>query len=458
MLKTIEQKVLKFIDENNLIIKGDKVLVAFSGGADSIFLLNFLIKYRRRLGIDLAAFHLNHKLREMDADADENFCKDFCLQNNIEFKSISKDVKFLATQSKKSIEETAREVRYAELLKAAEEFKADKIATAHNSSDNTETVFLNLVKGSGLNGLTGIPIRRENIIRPILCLTSDEIRSYLRSNKILFRFDKSNLNIDYERNFLRNEIIPKLKQKLNPQLEEKITNTSKVIKNFNEFLEKEINSLAKTASTFDGKKLRIDLRKIKLKDTIFATIFFKNLLEKYFEIELSSENIKSLVELMSYQTGKEIHLKKNVTAFRNREDIIIGKERNEKKEVILKRVKIGQKVILEGKEILIEPVSKKNIKFNRSKFVEYISGDLIKGTFEIRKWKAGDRFKPIGMKGTKKLSDFLTDEKVSSNKKDESFVLTNSGKIVWVIGLRIDDRFKITPDTKKILRLTIGGN
>ncbi|MCL4278907.1 MAG: tRNA lysidine(34) synthetase TilS, partial [Ignavibacteriaceae bacterium] len=221
MIKTIEQKALKFIDENHLIDFGDKILVALSGGADSVFLLSFLLKFKKRFRIKLAAFHLNHKLRGKSADDDEKFCKDFCSENNVPFVSVSNEVKANAKKSKLSIEEAARKIRYQELQKAATKLGCNKIATAHNSSDNVETILLNLFKGAGLKGLSGIPVKRENIIRPILSLTSDEIRKYLVQNKIHFRIDESNLKSDYERNFLRNKIIPELKKRLNPQLEEK---------------------------------------------------------------------------------------------------------------------------------------------------------------------------------------------------------------------------------------------
>ena len=259
MNKTTEQKALKFIDENNLIKKGDKILVAFSGGADSVFLLHFLFKYKRRLGIEIAAFHLNHKLRGKSAEKDEKFSVEYCKKNDIKFFSVTRDVKAAAKKKKISFEEAGREIRYNELNKTARKLKATKIATAHNSSDNIETILLNLVKGTGIKGLMGIPLRRGNIVRPILSLSADEIRDYLKKNKIDYRFDKSNLDSDYERNFLRNEIIPKLKQRLNTRLEEKIGNTAKVLKEINSFIDGEINKLEKNAAEFDGKKLKVSL-------------------------------------------------------------------------------------------------------------------------------------------------------------------------------------------------------
>jgi len=455
MTKTIEQKALKFIDENHLIKNGDKILVALSGGADSIFLLHFLLKFKKRFKIDVTALHLNHKLRGRSATADEKFCTEFCAKNQTKLIRVSKDVKSFAKRMKLSIEEAGRELRYHELNKAVKKIGYSKIATAHNSSDNVETILLNFTKGSGLNGLAGIPVNRKNIIRPILCLSSDEIRTYLKQNKISYRVDESNRNSDFERNFLRNEIIPKLKQRLNPRLEEKINNIAKIVSDINSYLDNEIESLKKNVLKFNGKELRIELKQILKLDKSFQKIFLKKVIEKKFNIEITSENIFSLIDLLKLQTGKSVQLKKDILATRERSEIIIGRKSSTGIKKNNYKIKIGQKVRVGKKSITIKEVNRKLFKFSHDKSVEFISGDGLINIFEIRRWKAGDKFQPIGMKGTKKISDFLADEKTSSVDKKNNLVLLNEDKIVWVIGLRIDERFKVTPKTKMILKLTI---
>lgn len=455
MTKTTEQKALKFVDENHLIQNGDKILVAFSGGADSVFLLSFLLKFKRRFKIELAAFHLNHKLRGKDAAQDEKFCNDFCFKSKVEIIRVSKDVKSYAKRMKVSAEEAGREIRYLELNKAAKRTGCNKIATAHNSSDNIETVLLNFIKGAGVKGLSGIPIKRENIIRPILCLSSEEIRKYLRENNIPFKIDSSNLDSDYERNFLRNEIIPKLKQRLNPRIEEKVSNTSKIISEINSFVEKQIEQISNEAVKFDNKNLRINLKTLSKLDKNLLSIFLKSVIENNFDIELSSDNIFSLVGLLVLQTGRSVHLKENIIALKERDELVVGKNSLVKPEKALYKIKVGQKIKVYGKIISISEVKRKMFKFSPDKSVEYISGNDLRNNLEIRKWKDGDKFQPIGMKGTKKISDFLSDEKTSAIGKKEHLVLTNAGKIVWVIGLRIDDKFKVTSETRKILKLTV---
>jgi tRNA(Ile)-lysidine synthase len=455
MTKTIDQKALKFIDDNQLIDKGDKVLVALSGGADSVFLLYFLQKFKKRFGIELVAFHLNHNLRGKSASDDEKFCFDFCSKYKIKFISVSKDVKTYSKQMKISVEEAGRKIRYSELYKTKNKVGCTKIATAHNASDNVETMMLNFIKGAGVKGLSGIPIRRDDIIRPIICLTSEEIRKYLKQKKIRFRIDESNLNSDYERNFLRNEIIPKLKKRLNQRLEEKVLNTTKIISEISSILDAQIEKVKLTALKFYKNELGINLKVISKLDRSFLNVFIKSVLENNFDIELSSENIYDIVRLISSQTGSVVHLKGNLYVFREREELIIGRKYIGKSDSITVKIRIGQKAEIGNRIISISEVKRKLLMFTGDKSTEFISGDGLGEIFEIRTWRAGDKFEPIGMKGTKKISDFLADEKISSIRKNEQLVLTNKGKIVWVIGLRIDERFKITSDTKRIIKLEV---
>jgi tRNA(Ile)-lysidine synthase len=455
MTKTVEQKALKFIDENHLIGKGDKVLVALSGGADSVFLLSFLLKFKNRFKIEVAAFHMNHKLRGKVAVADEKFCTEFCSKNKIELARISKNVKAYAKKMKLSVEEAGRDVRYVELNKAVKKMQCSKIATAHNSSDNVETILLNFVKGTGIKGLIGIPVRRENIIRPILCLSAEEIRKYLKENKIPFCMDESNLDSDFERNFLRNEIIPKLKQRLNPRLEEKISNTSKIISEIDLFIDEHIEKIRKEVVNSDGKVLRINSQKISNVDKSLLSILLKKEIENKFDSELSSDNIHSLLDLLVSQSGRSINLKENIIAIKERSELVIRKGAASRNEKSTYKIKVGQKLNINGKVISVKEVKRKMFKFSPDKSIEYISGDGPGNIFQIRKWKEGEKFQPIGMKGTKKISDFLSDEKASSINKKDNLVLTIGNKIVWVIGLRIDDSFKITSETKKILKLSV---
>ena len=451
MIKATDQKILNFIDEEYLLSKGDKVLVAFSGGADSVFLLSFLLKYKKRFNLKLSAFHLNHNLRGKEAIDDEKFCRSFAKQNKVEYFSASKNVRAFAKKNKLSVEEAGRILRYSELERIARKNGFSKIATAHNANDNTETVLLNLIKGTGLKGIAGIPVKRGKIIRPILTVTKDEIFSYLGKKKIPFRTDSSNLSSEYERNFLRIEIIPALKEKLNVQLDNTLLKSSKVFRSISTALEKQIEAKIIDAVEFKGKQLSINIDEtLKLDENLIGE-FFKKTVPAYFPVELSNENIKALTSLIKKQKGRSIALTNGLTAYRESKRILISKRKKfEKKE---SEITVGKSKKINGGIISINKVLLRNAKKNNDRSTEYISGDGISSKFILRTWKNGDSFYPLGMKGSKKISNFLTEQGIPSYKKKEQLVLTNSGKIVWVVGLRLDEMFKLKVNSKKIFKL-----
>lgn len=225
-MKATEQKVIRFIYENKLINSKDKVLIALSGGPDSVFLLHFFNKFRKKYKIEIGAVHINHLLRGKNSDRDELFCKTICEELLIPFYKLKKNVSSFSKMNKISIEIAGRKIRYEYFNKISKLYNYNKIATAHNADDNTETVLLNLIKGAGLKGIAGIPVNRNNIIRPILCLTKKEILEYLDANRFEFRIDESNLTNEYERNFIRNEVIPLLTNNINSSISKTILNTS----------------------------------------------------------------------------------------------------------------------------------------------------------------------------------------------------------------------------------------
>ena len=455
MIKSTEQKVVKFILNKKLIDAGDIILLALSGGADSVFLLEFLLKYKKRFNIDIAAFHLNHNLREKEAKIDERFCKNLAAQKKILFFSTSKNVKLFAKRNRMSLEEAGRELRYSELIKIAKTNNYTKIATAHNADDNTETVLLNLIKGTGIKGLSGIPERREKIIRPILVLSKKEILDYLNNKKIEYRIDSSNVENDYQRNFLRNEVIPLIKDKLNPQFDSAVFRTSRIIRGYSSLIDEQINSAVKKTVSYQRQKLIINLKHLNERDVRLYGDILRKSVRKYLNEELESNNISDLLKLIKAQTGSEIKFSNKIVAVKERDSIIIYLKKREMKNVKQVVIKIGEEKQFEDKSVSISTINRNKLNFCSTINKEYISQDNIKSRFILRRWKNGDRFYPLGMKNSKKLSDFLTEQKVKSLEKKGQLVLTNAGKIVWVVGIRIDERYKISAKTKKVLELCL---
>lgn len=451
-MKKTEEKVIRFIQSQSLLDKSDKVLVALSGGPDSVFLLHFLNKFRKKYQITLAAFHLNHKLRGKNASEDENFCKWYCDKAGIDFFSIQKDIKSFSMKNKISVEEAGRIIRYQLLNKIAKKNRCTKIATAHIKDDNTETVLLNLIKGSGITGMTGIPVKRGNIIRPVLCLTKYEILDYLHSKKISYRLDESNLSDDYERNFLRQQIIPSLKERLNPSLDETVFNSSFIFKSLREFMENQTIDFQNQAIKSGKSELVISTILMKrFHNSIITESLRKSALET-FKVTLNFDDINRIMDLQKKQSGVIIELTGNLIGMRDRENIVIRRKVLNKNAEEYK-VSLNASINLKSGVLSVNRIKKDKIKFIRDSYIEYISANQIANELIARKWQNGDKFFPLGMSSEKKISDFLIDIKMSRLDKQNQFVLADGEKIIWLIGQRIDNRFKITNETKKVLQL-----
>lgn len=451
-MKSLEQKVIKFINREKLILPGEKILIALSGGPDSVFALTFFNKYKKLYKTDLVAFHLNHCLRNLNADDDEEFCRNMCKDLKIDFFSEKKDVKVFAVKNKISVEEGARIVRYKELEKYANLIHADKIVTAHNKSDNSETILLNLLKGSGSKGLAGIPFQRGKIIRPLLILSSEEIREYLKKRKINYRVDETNLQNDYQRNFIRNEIIPLLKKVINPSLDNALFRSSYILKETNRFVDSYVNELWNNVVVTDNNKVEISVSRIDIDRKNLLGLLFQKCFEDHLKISYSHTDFLKMYDLIGSKPGTIIDLTENYQAIRERKSIIIYQNSPIEAEVQL-ILKPGEKVYFNGVEIGIEEVNKFVKQTEPDGKTEYFSLDATDASFVVRYWRKGDNFVPLGRKSKKNISEFLIDRKVSSFKKKEQLIVENRNNIVWVVGLRLDNRYKITNETKRVGKL-----
>lgn len=453
-MKATEQKILRFIKENELIKTGEKILLALSGGPDSVFLLHFLNKYKNKFKIKLGAAHVNHLLRGKNSDQDEQFCKAICNELEIPYFGIKKNVRAFANKNKLSIEIAARKIRYDFLGEVVRKQDYIKIVTAHNSDDNTETVLLNLIKGTGIKGISGIPVKRENIVRPALCLTKSEILDYLEENKYEYRIDESNLKNEYERNYLRNKVIPLIKENLNPSLSNTMLNSSLNLQRFNYWLEEIVKNYSNEIKSVRKKRVEISIKIFDNANKFLLSHSIKELLDDTFAIKSTSVDIAKVFSLKNKDSGSSEELSKNLIALRERNSILITRKKEFNNQPAIKAV-IGKNIKLDGRLLTITPVNLDDVKIGKNKNIEYISGDNLSFEFSLRNWKKGDKFYPIGMNGTKKVSDYLNDIKINSFEKKNQLILENDGKIVWIIGRRLDDRFKVTANTKKVLKLCL---
>lgn len=451
-MKKTEEKVIRFIASRSLVNKGDKILVALSGGPDSVFLLYFLYKFSNKYKIKLGAFHLNHKLRGKNAEADQKFCRAFCKNLGLPLFEASVNVQSVASKMKTSVEEAGRFTRYRLLNKVASKNGFNRIATAHIKDDNTETVLLNLIKGSGITGMTGIPDKRDNIIRPILCLSKKEILDYLNTNKIGYRLDESNLSVEYERNFLRQSIIPLIKDRLNPSLDETLFNSSFIFKSLKDFIDKYVTDVKAAIATSKKNELIINIQEPKKYHPFLVAETLRSVVSEKWNISLSSEDVNRTLKLLSSQSGTFLELQNKLMIFRDRGELIIRKKKSKEiKEVY--SVIPDQTINTNYGKLSINYVERKKIQFKPDANIEHITADHISEKLILRVWQAGDKFIPLGMKGEKKVSDFLIDIKMSRLDKQKQYVLTDGNKIIWLVGKRIDNRYKITDKTKRVLEL-----
>ena len=319
------EKVFKTLNDNDLLKENDSVLVAFSGGPDSTALLHLLIKLRSKMKFKISAVHVNHNIRKEEALKDEKFCEKFCEKHKIRFHLISGNIPELAQKEKTGIEETARNFRLNSFDQLCKEFNYNKIAMGHHADDQVETVLFRLFRGSGRTGLKGMPIKRDKIIRPLLETKQSEILNYLKRNKIKYVEDSSNYENYYQRNFIRNELIPLIKEKINPVVDKAILNFSESISLEDEFLDSlTFKAVKKVVKVTPGRKLQLDLNLFNNYD-----LWLKRRLLRFCLFELSKDKampdkeiVDRLVSIIKIN-GKEISLPGKIQAKLDNKQLIL---------------------------------------------------------------------------------------------------------------------------------------
>jgi tRNA(Ile)-lysidine synthase len=435
------EEFLSYIRKNNLFKMQDRLLLAVSGGIDSMVMLHLFLK----LGTDIGIAHCNFCLRDKESDNDEELVKKHAYENKIPFYSIRFNTKEHAAKNGISIQMAARDLRYEWFEKIRLENHFDLIAIAHNLNDNIETMLINLTRGTGLTGLSGIKPASNRIIRPLLFASRKKIEEYCNDYHITFREDKSNAETKYMRNKIRHLVIPILKE-INPSLEETLNDTAERLSGIDKIVSVYINGIRSQTSIRMGTTTVFDVEKLKKYLKSKALIF--ELFSPYGVTGLATGD---LLKLMTGKTGKQIFTKTH-RILKNRYELIVSP-----------LVKHSQDYYeINGVEDLLKVPGIKSAeiintgpgyRIPRKKSVASIDTEKIKFPLIIRGWKRGDFFYPLGMKQKKKLSDYFIDRKYSLVKKENALIIESEGKIVWIIGERIDERFKVTVSTSIILKI-----
>lgn len=450
-------KVKETISRYALLQPGDKVLVALSGGADSVCLLSVLQELSRELQLSLVAAHVNHGLRGQESDDDEAFVRKLCTERNVPLFVCRADVAALAKKNKCGLEEAGRNKRYSFFREIAEQEQLNKIATAHHAGDNVETVLMRLIRGTGPLGLGGIPCRNGNVVRPLLYVNRTEIEQYLQENGLAWREDSSNKETVYTRNKIRHQLIPVLEEEFNPNFQKNFSEQIELYASGAAYLEKVVQKLFETLAKpvaggfgFNCQDLRTE------NEFLVSMLLHKTIVSLTDNRETGMTAVRLTKELSEHSHG-EIQLGGGVMAQVCHGVLYI--RRNLSSEPFCYAV--------EPKNVFFVPGQQTKLFFSQVETVPehpeakqaYIRADALKGKkLVLRSRREGDCFYPVGMNGKRKLKDFFIDKKVPRFMRDTVPLLTADDEIVWVVGERVDARYAARNEEENILCITVENN
>jgi len=461
------EKVLSYIKDNNLIKSGDKILVALSGGPDSVCLLNILSEFKKELNIDIAAAHLNHLLRGEDAFKDEEYVRNICNEMGIKCFVKRVDINTYAKDHKLSSEVAGRNVRYDFFDEIIKEEGFNKVATAHNANDQAETILFRLMRGTGLEGLGGIKASRDNkIIRPILCLSRKEVEKYIELKKLSPRIDKTNFEKIYNRNKIRLDLLPYMKENFNQDVIQTLNRMSLLLQKDNEFLENlSLSVYNKYCIQYDD--YFIIKKEIFKEEEPIVNRVLRNALTKCSKsnYDFEMKHIYIILHLAKSNSGKLVDLPNGIYVENIYGDIYIKNKTgkccidNKSEEIILSKDNIDKNTI-DFNNFSIEFFVMKNCEINhaslnQNNLTRYFDLDKINNNISIRSRNNGDKIIPLGMSGSKKLKDIFIDMKIPKEERDIIPILCFDEKIAWIIGIRTSEEHKLTSKSKNILKVVV---
>lgn len=448
-------KVYNFVSQNKILEYGDSVILGVSGGADSICMLHVLHELKDRFGLSLKVVHVNHHIRGDEAQRDADYVKHECDKLGILFVQIDADVPLIAKKEGLSEEEAGRNIRYKAFFKEASEFGANKIAVAHNLNDSSETVLFNLFRGTGIKGMAGIPLKRGMIIRPLLCCTREEIEHYLAYENINFCTDSTNTATEYSRNKIRLELMPYIKKNINKKAEHHIVNAAQSLEEISDFLDKEVKK------AYDE---YVDNNVFKEDGFITHSAVQKEIIRRMIERQagklkdITTVHILSVLALKEKTVSKTVNLPYEITARRTYEGILIEKNKNQQPKDIMEELLIQNGHIFQNEkvEISVEKSTFDAQNIEEIVYTKWLDYDKIEKLI-LRHRQEGDYIIVDDKGSRKKLKDYLINEKIPKEKRDDLLLIADGSHIVWIVGYRISSYYKISESTSKIVKLTYKG-
>ena len=450
-------KIKRFIASEHLLRVDALYLVALSGGADSVALLLCL----KELGYRVEAVHCNFQLRGEESMRDERFCEELCQRENISLHKVHFDTQSYADLHKVSIEMAARELRYHYFFQLKEALKAEGICVGHHKEDSVETILINLVRGTGLSGLMGIRPRNNDIIRPLLCVTRQEIEDYLRRCASTFVTDSTNLVDDVVRNKIRLNVLPQLTE-INPSVTDAILTTANHLSEVEAIVQDSLHAtLRKTVhffssdssvsqSSMSNHPFQLDLSVVRAFPSPAYLLFY--ILKP---LGFSSSQITEMVAHLDGQTGQLWYSSTHELTHDRGFFMVLPREGAEPRTLVIPetgRYVYDEQLSLRLTERTLAPSS--TVSFSKNPTIVDLDASSIRFPLTLRRVAEGDRFTPLGMRGSQLVSDFLTNLKRNRFEKRNQLVLLDAtGTILWVLGLRINDHFKLTPQSTSCLRI-----
>jgi tRNA(Ile)-lysidine synthase len=464
--KTPEQRVIDFIRKQSLISAGDKLVVAVSGGADSVCMLHILAQHCRDLGVELHAAHLNHQLRGAESDADAFYVSDLAHKLGVPATIERWDVAAYHDRKGGSLEEAAREIRYGFLAEVAEKLDASKVVTGHTRDDHIETVLLHLLRGTGTAGLRGLQPRstllhneksdRLEIVRPLLDIARQETTDYCRRYRLSPRSDSSNESLSFLRNRIRLELLPVLRS-YNSGIDKALLRLADIAEDDISFIEEQTSLLWPNLVQKDSNALYLDVTKmLALPRALQRQVFRKAVRELRGSLkDLEADHIEAMLESLSKPAGKRFYLPDGLTLSTEYGRLVMTPTRASlcplPRLVGTASINVPGETDLPGWRVRADIVQQSLGSDNG--FAASFDLDKIGKKLVVRRRRPGDRFQPLGMNQTKKLQDFMVDAKIPRAWRDRVPLVSSSKQILWVVGWRMDDRVKVTKNTKNILRL-----
>lgn len=440
------------IQNNKLIEKNDTIIVGASGGPDSQFLIYLLNSIKDEYKLKIILAHLNH-LHRKEAINDENLVKETAHKLNLEFRVKRASMDDYAKTHKISAEDAGRRLRYEFFNELASQYENSKIAIAHNKNDQAETLLMRMIRGTGLDGMVAMDFRNGNIIRPVLSFSKDEIISYLDSNLIAYAIDKTNLSNDYTRNYIRNQIIPEFST-INPKAVDAIYNLSILLKEDLIIVDRSIDSLYKEVMVLeDENQILFALSKFDRLEDFYQKRLLRKAIGKLKNNlkDISKKNIDEFLSLTTLATGKKI-IKDDLEFIKNYKTYQLSKVENNLNLENFAFLSLAEEINFNGKIIkatLVNSMGEKN------KNIAYFSFDKLKFPLKLRYREKGDTFKPLGFNHNKKLKDFFIDQKIDRNLRDQIPIILSDDKIIWLVGFRQSEEFKVDKEDKNIIKIEV---